>query len=508
VGYILIALALVVFVQCKNVYPGLLLARLLFSLGGAAASTMVTAVLPTMSSTVDSDKAKDGTNGHGQEPYIDHGTNAQGNAHGDESTPAPSLSVSSEITVTPALYQSLPNQVTEAGASGLSPTPDTAAASSKIAGYVGMSAGCGALLALVLFLPLPERFQKHGYSPESSLQYSYYIVAAVALLVSAWCFTGLRGLRGEGLDSNSVYGRIQGSLPNAKDDIERQPAYLLNNFQTAISLGFRRSDIGLGYVGGFVARASSVGISLFVPLLVNALFRSSGLCGHDQEDDVGGLPDLKRKCSQAYVLAAELTGVSQLVALLCAPIFGYASAKLGRRQGPLMFASVAGIVGYILLASRFEIDTDHQKGSAEAFLSMCLIGISQIGAIVCSLAVLSGGVLKQQKYEASQRISSTASESHTNDEESQTQAGEDMSLIPKPGTKSPKDLSRLKGSIAGVYSLYGGAGILFLTKLGGLLFDRVSFAAPFYIMASFNGVLLLACISVAISSLLRPKEAS
>ena len=98
---------------------------------------------------------------------------------------------------------------------------------------------------------------------------------------------------------------------------------------TAFTLGFRHADIGLGYLGGLVARASSVGISLFVPLLVNAAFLSSGLCNEGGMDTPGGLPDIKRRCPRAYVLAAELTGVSQLVALLSAPAFGYMSAKFG-----------------------------------------------------------------------------------------------------------------------------------------------------------------------------------
>jgi len=508
VGYILIALALVVSVQCRNVYPQLLLARLLFSLGGAAASTMVTAVLPTMSGSVALAHADHAINGHGQEQGIDRGVSAGGVANEDGSTHAPSLSVSSELTITPALYQSHSTQDREVVVAGSPPALDPLAASSQIAGYVGMFAGCGALLALILFLPLPERFQKHGYSPETSLQHSYYIVAAVALLISTWCLIGLHGLREERINSTGMFKIFQGSRSTTKDSVAVPPTYPWHNFQTAIALGFKRADIGLGYVGGFVARASSVGISLFVPLLVNALFRSSGICGHDQEDSVGGLPDLKKKCSQAYILAAELTGVSQLVALLSAPLFGYASAKLGRRQGPLMFASVTGIIGYILLATRFDIDTDHQKGSAEAFLSMCLIGISQIGAIVCSLGVLSGGVLKQHEHGTTHGISSRNPGSHAADQESQEQAGEETPLIPKPGTKASRDLSRMKGSIAGIYSLYGGAGILLLTKVGGLLFDRLSFAAPFYIMAIFNGILLSVCIWVATSSLLRSKEAS
>ncbi|QSS65703.1 MFS transporter [Histoplasma capsulatum] len=51
VGYLIIALALALFVQAKNVYPELLLGRLLFSLGGSAVTTMVTAVLPAMTAS-------------------------------------------------------------------------------------------------------------------------------------------------------------------------------------------------------------------------------------------------------------------------------------------------------------------------------------------------------------------------------------------------------------------------------------------------------------------------
>jgi hypothetical protein len=49
-----------------------------------------------------------------------------------------------------------------------------------------------------------------------------------------------------------------------------------------------------------------------------------------------------------------------------------------------------------------------------------------------------------------------------------------------------------------MYSLYGGAGILVLTKLGGLLFDVLSSGAPFYIMAIFNGILLFAGVGCAL----------
>jgi hypothetical protein len=60
-----------------------------------------------------------------------------------------------------------------------------------------------------------------------------------------------------------------------------------------------------------------------------------------------------------------------------------------------------------------------------------------------------------------------------------------------------EDRSQLKGSIAGIYSLAGGAGILLLTKLGGALFDSWTPGAPFFIMAIFNAILLVAVLLVS-----------
>ena len=289
---------------------------------------------------------------------------------------APSPSISSELTITPARFRSQSEQPAAASQDASDSHQLLRSSSSQIAGFVGVFAGCGALLALLLFLPLPARFQESGSSPDRALQYSYYIVATVALIVATVCYAGLRNLKGESVKGwTSRHGVSKSSVK-----------LVWQHFRTALILGVSNSDISLGYIGGFVARASSVGISLFVPLLVNASFTSSGLCKNG--DTPGSLPDLKRRCPEAYVLAAQLTGVSQMVALICAPVFGYASAKFGITI-PLMFASAVGIVGYPVFATQFS----PEGHKAISFLSVCLVGISQIGAIVCSLANLSSGVL-------------------------------------------------------------------------------------------------------------------
>lgn len=463
-GYLIVGVALFLFVQAKHVYPDLLLGRLLFSLGGSAASTMVTAVLPTMTLT-------DGTGSH-----RGHGYNA---------------SIASEQTITPSNYRSV-QQGPQSADSNPQPHSELVDSPSKVAGFVGMATGCGALVALSIFLPLPARFQKMGVEPAQALQYSYYIVGSIALVLGAVCLVGLNGLRTE---KNKGWKFLfhDGSKRNASMSPTASLRYGFSMLYRALLVGFTRSDIFIGYVGGFVARASSVGISLFVPLLVNAAFLSSGLCAPEQAlENPVGLPDIKRKCPRAYVVAAELTGASQSVALLCAPLFGYWSSRISNKKIPLMVAAVAGIIGYPLFATHFDPHDENIEARVISFIAVCCIGISQIGAIVCSLGILSRGIIRQQE-----KLSDVDDEETTPARDATSEAEPLVESESRPKSSTTPKLSDLKGSVAGIYSFYGGAGILILTKAGGALFDSTTRAAPFYMMASFNAILLIACVALS-----------
>lgn len=440
---------------------------------------MVTAILPAVAAST-------------TEPNEESGRSRVVQALGSGHISSPSIA--SESTITPARFMSRSFTRQDNRTRTLAapvPDPDIASSTSRIAGLVGMFTGCGALIALTIFLPLPARFQYSGIGERDALKYSFYIVAVVAFLLAIWCFFGLRNIQAQPEDSQSKHS----------DPVEegRHPSLLgplhdmFGNFTTAIRIGFRRSEIAIGYVGGFVARASSVAISLFIPLLVNAMFLSSDLCNNqDSRKDPTGLPDIKRRCPQAYIVAAELTGVSQMVALIFAPIFGYWTAKSSRKELPLLVASLSGVVGYPLFAGQFDPDGSKTTQRVAAFFAVCLIGISQIGAIVCSLGTLSKGILIDTPQTAA---SASGAGLHSHDGE----AAENQPLL-RSGHTSKKDapLSTIKGSIAGVYSLYGGAAILILTKIGGLMFDKVSLAAPFYIMAIFNAILMCVCATLTL----------
>ena len=469
-GYVIIGLALLLFVQAKNVYPHLLLARLLFSIGGAATSTMVTAILPSM---IGNPKKQSEVNRLDSRPHI-------GNGHGL----APS--VSPELTITPHNCHSQPDS--HISSSPPSPT--------RVAGIVGLFTGCGALLALGFFLRLPELIQRTGVEAKKALIDTYYVMGTLSLVLSMVCYVGLQQLSGEeekgwrALVSARFGGRESGPSSNLS---------ILKSLLKSIKLGFQNPILGLGYLGGFVARASSVGISLFIPLFVNNYYILSGRC-----DKSGRNPeDIKKGCREAYVLAAELSGTSQLIALLFAPIFGYMADRYRHFNIPLLIAALVGLLGYVGLGTLTSPEIDGLDANVWVYLIMALLGIGQIGAIVCSLGLVGRYILGLEVQEQQASLGSSEapaiSEIHGATNRDQTNASnhhydevsegvtEETPML-SAAANIPRD--HQKGSIAGIYSLAGGLGILILTKIGGLLFDRVSPVGPFYLLAFFNGLLL------------------
>lgn len=416
---------------------------------------------------------------------------------------AVAASISSELTITPDRFRSSSQ---EPGGSA-SVKKDTGASTSQLAGLVGMFTGCGALVALMVFLPLPTRFQQAGESPAAAVAAAFYVVGAIAILVAIGCFFGLRQLPGEeekGWRRLTAKDEQKSSVP-ARDLILSYPFLFLES----VRLGFTSPLIGLGYVGGFVARASSVAISLFIPLFTNHYFLQTGECAVNPSDP----SDIKHACPQAYKLAAMLTGISQLIALLCAPVFGYLSGKYPKYNIPLLLAAASGIAGYAMFGSLVSPDYKSEDGTGAVFIIVALLGISQIGAIVCSLALLGRGINNDESTANGSAIDSTNASYHPSagatppTSEPITPVHEEEPLLPQNQSYSTSRLSSspestsyndMKGTIAGTYSLLGGFGILLLTKAGGALFDSAGPGSPFYMMAAFNALLLVVGVFVSI----------
>lgn len=403
------------------------------------------------------------------------------------------FSVESEVTITPERYSRSLSRERDGPAPQ---APTEARKPSILAGFVGLFTGCGALLALAVFLPLPVRFGGiDGVTPGQAVSYSFYVVSVVSLVVAVFVFIGLRNLHGEeGKGWRVLLGRkswYQRQLDEEAEEGQKVVPYI-SLVKDSVLLAFTDSRISLGYIGGFVARASTVAISLFIPLYVNTYFINNGFCTGSPHDSS---PELKKECRSAYILSSILTGVAQLMGLICAPVFGYVSSRKGRVNYPIMIATMFGIVGYLIfpqLHSPEIKNVDGRGGTPAVFLVVTLIGISQIGSIVCSLGVLGQGVLAVDLQRTSLRDESVPSLAPDADESEE----DHEPLIRISADETAGSRVRLKGSIAGVYSLCGGAAILLLTKLGGFLFDNVSTGAPFYMMAGFNAVLLIASLWV------------
>lgn len=502
VGYLIIGASLMLLVQSHNVYPQLLLGRMAFSVGGAACSTMVTAILPTMTA-----ERKHTTSSEAGQTY------GEGVATPTRVRHSGAFSISSEVTITPARYvQRPPNLRRRSQKRRFATAMPNKSDLSQLAGYVGMFTGIGALVAVGIFLPLPVKFSGKGVAQADAVKDSFYLVGSVSIVVAVLVSLTLRGLPGEedkGFSKLFYSGRStdEDDLNNSMT-LQPTPSYY-QLVRSAIMLGFTDSQIGLGYLGGFVARASSVGISLFIPLFVNAYFIREGLCSNDPSEDI------KHSCKRAYTLASMLTGFSQLTALLAAPLFGWFNGYMSTKGQhlsyfPLGLGAIAGIIGCISFGLLDNPDPFHGSTDGKgAILAVILLGFSQISAIVCSLGILAKGIQASTPTQPSTpTVEDTLPEAQEPSTEAPSLAEEQTETAPllSPVNETPAehaeqlpteiDRAQLKGTIAGVYSLAGGVGILLLTKLGGVLFDKTSTGAPFYMLAAFNGILLFAVVVV------------
>ncbi len=166
----------------------------------------------------------------------------------------------------------------------------------RLAGLVGFSTGLGALASVAILLPLPALLNKKGNSMEYSIQLAFYIVGAIALFLSVFIYLGLRQESGKSITNLFKY-RIEE---------ERTPSYL-----KILRLGIlaaKDTEISIAYIGGFVARSSSVAVSFLIPLYVNQYFIAHRLCTIDSHDPNS---ETKASCPEAYKTAAILSGLAE-----------------------------------------------------------------------------------------------------------------------------------------------------------------------------------------------------
>ncbi|KAI9014988.1 major facilitator superfamily domain-containing protein [Gaertneriomyces semiglobifer] len=377
-GFAIMSLGLALFTFAHNVYPQLLMCRLLFAIGGAASTSMMTAVL--------ADYAGDEDRG-------------------------------------------------------------------KTSGLVGLLSGSGALLALFGFMRLPSRLGGFGLA---GVRNTYMLASCVCALYSVvlWTCLKTKSRTPENEEEEGLLPHRRGSheapLSPALDSLST-PDDVAEKKLTEIALegllAARDLRVLLGYAGSFLARGDTIILTLFLPLWIYRYYIDKGFCpdGTDPGD-----PDMKDHCREAYLRSSILSGIAQTCALVGAPFFGYLSDKF-HRPLPMLFIGMIGAISY------FGPYSNYDPGMS-AVIWMILIGLAEIGMIVGSLSLVTG------------------------------------SYIP----------ATIRGSVAGVSSFCGAAGILINTKVGGYLFDHWTAGAPFFLMAVMHVV--YCCIAMAVIVSINPRQ--
>lgn len=307
----------------------------------------------------------------------------------------------------------------------------------KLSALLGICTGLGAIFSVSTFLTLPNRLEKYRKSPtpESGIKLAYVLIGFFALLSSLVVLL---------FGYDCVRQRRARGLASAPDALNRVPFFLMmkQGFQASL----KNQKIQIAYCGALVSRASSVAISVFIPLLVFKFYSATGKCGSSAGESTN------ESCREGFVFLAILTGVAQTAALLLTPLWGVlVDSKRFGNVFTLMIASITGLVGSMGLCLLGYNGSIYDPRNVSCFLVTSCIACSQIGVIISSMSLLSTFGIEDSK--------------------------EDHSLI---------------GSVTGLYHLCGGVGILLLSKTGGSWSDQWTLG-PFFILGLLNVVLTLLC---------------
>ncbi len=177
----------------------------------------------------------------------------------------------------------------------------------KAYGMVAMSSGIGALLTVFVFLRLPDMFTKSGADVQTAARYTYWIVAAIAILAAIIMFIGLMG------KSKKQAEEKRSALQIAKE-----------------ALLAAKSDpvIFLAYGVTFAATGAITVIGTFFTLWITTYGTT-----------VAGLTS-----SEALARAGMIMGVTQVMGLISAPTFGILADKINRTLAVVIATCLTGIV--------------------------------------------------------------------------------------------------------------------------------------------------------------------
>ncbi len=269
----------------------------------------------------------------------------------------------------------------------------------KASGLQGIGNGLGAMITVFVVLQLPKLFIADGLNPLEAGQRTYWILATVAIISAVLLIIGLQNrtsLQKE--QSKSVWQIAKEGIAAAKDP-----------------------GVALAYMAAFVSRGDLAIVGTFFTLWVVT----------------HGTAKLGLSTADALSQAGLVIGISQMVALIFAPIFGILADRMNRVNATI-FAVALASVGY---GSTIFVSEPTGPG---IFIVAVLIGMGEISGVIAS------GVLIAQQ--------------------------------------AP---SQIRGSVIGIFSLCGTFGIMAATGIGGQLFDHWLPQGPFILFSVLGWVVVV-----------------
>jgi MFS family permease len=270
----------------------------------------------------------------------------------------------------------------------------------KAIGITAMCGGIGALLTVFVFLRLPDMFAKNGASLQDAGRYTFWIVAGLGILAAIMLSFGLQGKTQRQAEEKRT------ALQIARD---------------ALQAARQDAGISLAYGVNFVASGAVTVVGTFFTLWIVTY----------------GTTQAGLTTAQALARAGMIMGISQIMGLIAAPLFGILADRISR---VLAVVIATGLTAVVFAATIFI--TNPLSGT------MIVLGLF-IGFVQIS-GVLTGGALIAQQAPANMR-----------------------------------------GSVMGFYGFCGALGTMLASVLGGFLFDRWIGQAPFVMAAVLCVVIVI-----------------
>ena len=269
----------------------------------------------------------------------------------------------------------------------------------KAAGLQGIGNGIGAILTVFIALQLPKIFMDGGATALLATQRTFWLVAVIAIISAILMAIGLQSrTKRQKEQKKSIWQISKEGFAAAKDP-----------------------GVALAYMAAFVSRGDLAIVGTFFSLWVVTY----------------GTAEAGMTAAEALARSGIIIGVSQMVSLLTAPIFGIMADRMNRVTAVIIAVSISAI-GY---GSTLLVD-DPTGGMI--FLSAVLIGLGEISGVIAS------GVLIAQQ--------------------------------------AP---SEIRGSVIGIFSLCGALGIMIATGVGGQLFDAWKPQGPFVLFSIFSVIVVI-----------------